>query len=117
MTEARELTVHIVELLKPFDHCQSRRLFSGFGIIHRSPMFGLIADGTIHPRAGARFRECFAAGGPDAFGYRWRNREYRLDCFLAPEDFFDSESACLEKGRPAFDAAQRSTPRRKKRKS
>ena len=117
MSEAREFAVRIIGLLEPFGQCEASRMFGGFGIFHRGLMFGLIADGNLYLKADPESRADFDAVGSSAFSYYKQGRECRLSCFLAPDAFFENETACLQWARLAFDAALRNPARRRKEKS
>ena len=55
--------------------------------------------------------------GVSAFSYFKGDREYQLSYYLAADDFFEDDVACLAWARLAFDAALRNPARHKKKKS
>jgi DNA transformation protein len=85
----QEYATHIVDLLESFGRCEARRMFGGYGIFHRGPMFGLIATGSLYLQADDQSREPFTAEG---------------------------SGACRRWARIAFDAALRNPPNRKRHK-
>ena len=117
MSEAQDFATHIVDLLDSFGPCEARRMFGGFGIFHQGLMFGLIADGSLYLKADAETKDLFTAEGAEAFSYYKQEKEYRLSYYLAPEQFFEDQDACLYWARLAFDAALRNPNKSKKRKS
>ena len=113
MLAAQELATHIIDLLHPFGPCEARRMFGGFGIFHQGLMFGLIAEGSLYLKADAETRHLFSAEGSAAFCYYRKEKECRLSYYLAPEEFFEDNDACLRWAGLAFDAALRN-PNKKK---
>jgi DNA transformation protein len=114
VSEAQDFATHIVDLLESFGPCEARRMFGGYGIFHQGLMFGLIADGNLYLKADAKSRDRFRAEGCSAFSYYKKDKEYQLSYFLAPDEFFEEEAACLDWARLAFDAALRNPARKKK---
>jgi DNA transformation protein len=143
MSEQQDFATHIVDLLEPFGYCEARRMFGGYGIFHQGLMFGQIADGSLYLKADAESREVFVTEGGRAFSYFKGDREYQLSYYLAADDFFEDDVACLARishhpstaatlcrlatnggekcglawARLAFDAALRNPARHKKKKS
>jgi TfoX/Sxy family transcriptional regulator of competence genes len=105
MSEQQDFATDIVDLLEPFRYCEARR------------MFGLITDSSLHLKADAESRADFVAEGSSAFGYFTGDREYKLSCYQAPDDFFKDDAACLRRARLAFDSALRNPARHRKKKS
>jgi DNA transformation protein len=117
VSASQDFVTHIVDLLEAFGSCDARRMFGGFGIFHQGLMFGLIADGNLYLKVDAQSREHFVAEGSSAFSYTKKNKVYQLSYFLAPDGFFEDETACLSWARLAFDAALRNPTKRKQKKS
>lgn len=117
MSEAKEYAVHIVDLLETFGSCEARRMFGGYGIFHQGLMFALIAEGSLYLKADAESRGRFIEQDCNAFSYFKQDKEYQLSYYLAPDEFFEDETACLDWARLAFDAALRNPARRKKKKN
>ncbi|MCP4875874.1 MAG: TfoX/Sxy family protein [Gammaproteobacteria bacterium] len=114
MSEAQEFATHIVDLLDVYAPCEARRMFGGFDIFHQGMMFGLIAGGSLYPKADTESRDLFIAEGSEAFSYHKKDKEYRLSYYLAPETFFEDPGACQHWARLAFDAASRNPNKSKK---
>ena len=55
----------------------------------------LIDNGGLSLKADAESRADFAAKGGSAFSYFKKDRECRLSCYLAPDDFFEDDLAGL----------------------
>jgi DNA transformation protein len=108
MSEQQDFATHIVDLLEPFGYCEARRRFGGYGIFHQGLMFGPIADGSLYLKADAESRAVLVTEG---------DREYQLSYYLAADDFFENDLACLAWPRLAFDAALRNPARHKKKRS
>jgi DNA transformation protein and related proteins len=117
MSEQQDFATHIVDLLEPFGYCEARCMFGGYGIFHQGLMFGLIANGSLYLKADAESREVFVSEGGSAFSYFKGDREYQLSYYLAADDFFEDDVACLAWARLAFDAALRNPARHRKKKS
>jgi len=115
MPEAQEFATHIVDLLDTFGPCEARRMFGGYGIFHQGLMFALIADGSLYLKADDETRELFSAENCEAFSYYKKEKEYQLSYYLAPEEFFEEQDACLRWARLAFDAALRNPSKKSKR--
>ncbi len=92
-------------------------MFGGFGIFHQGLMFGLIADGSLYLKADAETQELFTAEGSEAFSYYKKEKEYRLSYYLAPDEFFEDQDACLHWANLAFDAALRNPNKSRQQKS
>lgn len=52
MSEQQDFATHIADLLEPFRYCEARRMFVGYDIFHHGLMFGLLAHGSLYPKAG-----------------------------------------------------------------
>jgi DNA transformation protein len=117
VSQAQDYATHIVDLLHAFGDCESRRMFGGFGIFHQGLMFGLIADGSLYLKADAESREYFVAEGSSTFSYFKKGKECQLSYYLAADEFFEDDAACLRWARLAFDAALRNPANRNKKKS
>jgi DNA transformation protein len=107
----------IAKLLEPFGRGEARRRFGGYGIFRQDPMFVLIADGSLYPKAGGETRVHFQAEGCEPASYDKQDKEYRLSCYPAPEAFLQDDPARMGRTRLAFDAAPRNPARRRSKKS
>ena len=110
MSQAQDYATHIVDLLHAFGDCQARRMFGGFGIFHQGLMFGLIADGSLYLKADAESRECFVH--ELIRGSLKKGKECQLSYYLARDELFEDDAACLGWARLAFDAALRNSANR-----
>ena len=117
VSEAQEFASHVVDLLDRFGRCEAKRMFGGYGIFHQGLMFGLIADGNLYLKADDESRQRFLDRGSGAFTYHKQGKPYQLSYYLAPDEVFDDEQACLDWARLAFDAALRNPARRDRNKS
>ena len=113
MSVAREYATHIVDLLTAFGTCEAKRMFGGYGIFHQGLMIALIADGSCYLKADAETRDVFEACDCSQFTYYKKDKPFKLSYYLAPEAFFEDETACQYWAQLAYDAALRA-PRKKK---
>lgn len=114
MSGAREFATHITDLPEAFGHHETKGMLGGYGIFQRGLMSGPIAIRNLYLEANAESRKHFDGGRGRAFSYCKQEREYRLSCLQAAEEFCRDETACLRWARLAFDAALRNTNRRRK---
>ena len=105
MPQTQDYATHIVDLLHAFGDCEARRMFGGFGIFHQSLMFGLTTNASLYLKADA-----------EASSLK-KGKQCKLCYYLAADEFFEDDAACLRWARPAFDTALRNPVNRNKKQS
>ena len=112
-----EFVDYLHEIFESFGAIQARRMFGGHGIYRDGLMFGLVADDELYLKADDQSRQRFTDLGLEAFEYMKKGQPMKLSYFQAPEEIYEDRDAAREWATPAFDAALRNRPRKKRDKS
>ena len=105
---------YLKEVFELFGAIQARKMFGGYGLYHRSRMFGLVYDDMLYLKADAGNVRYFEALGLRPFEYDRNGKVTRMSYFLAPDDILDDREQAAEWARRSYEAALR-TPVPKKR--
>jgi DNA transformation protein len=95
------------DVFNQFGIINTRLMFGGCGIYHKSLMFGLVADEALYLKTDESTIHLFNNLGLEPFCYERTGKVIRLSYYLAPDDIFDDPEAATLWAERAYKAAIR----------
>jgi DNA transformation protein len=95
MAQRSEFIEHLLELLHPIGHIDSRRMFGGYGLFYHGLMFALVSDDVLYLKTDVQTSATFEKQKLKAFSYNRNGKPVSLSYHEAPgETLEDSEKMC-----------------------